>query len=390
MGGGAGTGAIDRLVYTLSAGLPEHRIVVVCGHNTALQRKIAAWGRRNVDVHGFVNNVPELMAASDLVITKAGPVTIMEAVAARRPLIITSWVGMQERDNIDFVVKQGLGLYCGEPRKLSDAVRIIYDRYADFSAAGPAEVEHGPDRIAASILDIWRNTVAGKSARAVVSSGMADARDDLADTYEVELKLQPRDAASLDAVWEMDRIGSFEVLSRHQLKLRNRYYDSPDHALDRAGGNLRWRTIAESDQAELTYKGPSQVRGGVFRRLEITAMLPSDVDPLSVDPMPAPLALARRVTASLRPMELVLENDRRGMRLTDGDATVEVDLDITTMPGTDYYDLEIEAEMVSGDPEVLADLEVALTSFGEVARSVKGKRARGWEYLRARNQSRNR
>jgi inorganic triphosphatase YgiF len=200
----------------------------------------------------------------------------------------------------------------------------------------------------------------------------------------VELKLRPREALTLDTLWALERIGAFEVVSRRRLQLHNRYYDSPDHALDRAGGNLRWRTIAGSDHAELTFKGPSEVRGGVFRRLEVTALLPADTDPLMAEPAPEPLLLARRITTDLGPTELVLENDRRGMRLTGRDAVVELDLDITTMPGTDYYDLEIEAEMVSGDPEVLTELEAALRSAGPMKRSAKGKRARGWEYLRKR------
>ncbi|MFN0069902.1 MAG: glycosyltransferase [Chloroflexota bacterium] len=159
MGGGAGTGAIDRLVATLSQGLPEHRIVVVCGWNDRLRRTIANWQRSNIEVHGFVDNVPELMAQSDMVISKAGPVTIMEAVAAGRPLIITNWVGLQERDNVDFVVNHGLGLYCPEASELCAAVRTVYGRYAEFVAAKPRNVEHGPERIAADVLNRWRNSV---------------------------------------------------------------------------------------------------------------------------------------------------------------------------------------------------------------------------------------
>jgi inorganic triphosphatase YgiF len=204
------------------------------------------------------------------------------------------------------------------------------------------------------------------------------------DTYEVELKLQPLHSRTLDDVWALDRIGDFEVVSRRRLQLHNCYFDSPDHALDRAGGNLRWRTIVGSSEAELTYKGPSEVHNGVFRRLEITAMLPSDVNPLAVEPLPRPVELARRVTARLMPTELVLEDDRRSMRLVGHGATVELDLDISTMTNTSYLDLEIEAEMVEGDPSVLADLEAALASVGSVTRSVKGKRARAWEFFRSR------
>jgi inorganic triphosphatase YgiF len=204
------------------------------------------------------------------------------------------------------------------------------------------------------------------------------------DTYEVELKLQPLQSKTLDDVWNLDRIGDFEVVSRHHLQLHNQYFDSTDNALDRAGGNLRWRTIVGASEAELTYKGPSQVRNGVFRRLEITALLPSDVDPLSVQPTPRPVEIARRATAELTRTQMVLDDDRRSMRLVGDGAIVEVDLDISTMPGTTYLDLEIEAEMVDGNPSVLADLEAALASVGPVKRSAKGKRARAWDFVRSR------
>ncbi|HEX3245647.1 MAG TPA: glycosyltransferase [Chloroflexota bacterium] len=170
MGGGAGTGSLDRLVDILSRGLPQHRIVVVCGHNRRVQNTIAGWRRPNIEVHGFVDNVPELMAGSDMVISKAGPVTIMEAAAAGRPLVITSWVGIQEKDNVEFVVRHGLGLYCDQPQSLCDAVLRVYDRYAEFMAARTTNVERGPDRIAASILELWRKPVDEKRAVQVLSS----------------------------------------------------------------------------------------------------------------------------------------------------------------------------------------------------------------------------
>jgi hypothetical protein len=54
----------------------------------------------------------ELMGASDLVITKAGPGTLMEALVLGRPVIVTEAIGMQERGNIDFVLNHELGVFC--------------------------------------------------------------------------------------------------------------------------------------------------------------------------------------------------------------------------------------------------------------------------------------
>jgi len=135
-----------------------------------------------------------------------------------------------------------------------------------------------------------------------------------------------------------------------------------------------------SSEAELTYKGPAEVRNGVFRRLEITSVLPATADPLTTEPTPTPLVLARGVTADLGATDLILETARRTMQLRRGETRIDLELDITTMPGTDFRDIEIEAEMIHGDPADLGELEESISALGRVERSVKGKRARGWSY----------
>jgi len=51
----------------------------------------------------------ELIAASDVVLTKAGVATIMEAWALERPVIILEEVGLQEHGNGRFVESVGAG-----------------------------------------------------------------------------------------------------------------------------------------------------------------------------------------------------------------------------------------------------------------------------------------
>ena len=58
----------------------------------------------------------------DVIITKAGPGTIMEAAALERKLIITGAVGLQEAGNIDFVLTNKLGTHCP---KQGDAARGV-------------------------------------------------------------------------------------------------------------------------------------------------------------------------------------------------------------------------------------------------------------------------
>ncbi|HTA31447.1 MAG TPA: glycosyltransferase, partial [Candidatus Cybelea sp.] len=58
-------------------------------------------------VLGFVNNMNELMAVSDLLITKPGGLTTSEALATGKPLFILNPIPGQEAANSDFLLERG-------------------------------------------------------------------------------------------------------------------------------------------------------------------------------------------------------------------------------------------------------------------------------------------
>jgi 1,2-diacylglycerol 3-beta-galactosyltransferase len=61
-------------------------------------------------VLGFRNDVPELMRAADLLVTKAGPGTLAEASVAEVPVVVYDYVPGQERGNLDWVRTNGIGV----------------------------------------------------------------------------------------------------------------------------------------------------------------------------------------------------------------------------------------------------------------------------------------
>lgn len=132
-GGGVGSGNLAELVLEIQKQLPDKQILVVTGKNKAAYEQLQAnKTSEHVHIYGFVNNMDMLMAASDVVVTKAGPGTLMEALAMRRPALVTEAVGMQERGNIDFVLNYELGAFCPTPDRVVSAVRELEDpqRYA--------------------------------------------------------------------------------------------------------------------------------------------------------------------------------------------------------------------------------------------------------------------
>ncbi len=121
MGGGEGGGNMMRIVKELDRARPDIQMIIIAGRNKSLQNKLERLSPKlsfPIKVYGFTNEVPEIMTASDLVITKAGPGSIAEALAKELPMVITSWLPGQEEGNVDHVVKNGLGVVNKDYRQM--------------------------------------------------------------------------------------------------------------------------------------------------------------------------------------------------------------------------------------------------------------------------------
>ncbi len=107
MSGGLGMGdmveALDRL---LSIDRP-FRLTVVAGKNEKLRKRLAEAARGRAEVHGFVTNIHDLMAGSDLVITKSGGLTVSECLARGLPMVVFLPIPGQEEANADFLLERG-------------------------------------------------------------------------------------------------------------------------------------------------------------------------------------------------------------------------------------------------------------------------------------------
>src|SRR5438309_4920623 len=126
MGGAAGVGHLAAQVRSLAEGAHPWQLVVVCGRNEKLRRRRSALdASAPMLVLGFVAYMPELMRACDLVVTKAGPGAIAEALATGLPLVITGFLPGQESPNVDFVVESRIGAFAPKESDLLDEVRVM-------------------------------------------------------------------------------------------------------------------------------------------------------------------------------------------------------------------------------------------------------------------------
>ncbi|MFA5147113.1 MAG: glycosyltransferase [Candidatus Omnitrophota bacterium] len=131
IGGGFGVGPIEDIVKSAAAVPGPIQVIVICGHNEDLINRMKSLKERmgiDLKVLGFVDNVYDFMEVSDIVISKAGGITVTECLAKGLPLIATSPIPGQETGNSDFVVKHGAAIRIKDVRDIS---AILEDLMAD-------------------------------------------------------------------------------------------------------------------------------------------------------------------------------------------------------------------------------------------------------------------
>jgi len=98
-------------------------LIVVTGRNKELKAKLEAkdWNIP-IYIYGFTKDLPDFMRATDVLITKAGPGTIAESLAAHLPLILFSRLPGQEDGNVTFVQETETGVWAPNPQ---DVVRTL-------------------------------------------------------------------------------------------------------------------------------------------------------------------------------------------------------------------------------------------------------------------------
>ncbi len=92
------------------------QLIVVCGNNQvlfdALSNKV--WHQPHL-LYNFVDNMPELMHASDAIICKAGGLITTESLASGLPIMITEAIPGQETGNAKYILEHKAGFWVHNP-----------------------------------------------------------------------------------------------------------------------------------------------------------------------------------------------------------------------------------------------------------------------------------
>ncbi|MCL2720019.1 MAG: glycosyltransferase [Treponema sp.] len=109
------------LKFILAALKYDVNLTVVTGSNKKLKEYLdkKLLNKKNVSVLGYVHDMDSRLSNADILIAKAGPNMILEAVKMCVPVIITGHIPGQEEKNYQYIVENEYGLKCGSPKELS-------------------------------------------------------------------------------------------------------------------------------------------------------------------------------------------------------------------------------------------------------------------------------
>ncbi len=126
LGGGRPSRRMEQVARALAASRRPVRLVVVCGRNARLRRRLThALGTR-ATVLGWCDDraIATLMRWSSVVVSKGGPTTLAEALSQERPVAIYQALPGQEQGNVTLVRRLGAGRYVPHAMALVRAVTL--------------------------------------------------------------------------------------------------------------------------------------------------------------------------------------------------------------------------------------------------------------------------
>ena len=158
MSGAEGSGMIHTVVRTLLR-QTDATINVICGRNRKLAKRLrkdfVRKYRGRIRVYGFVTEIQEIMGNTDLLVMRASPNSVMEAVSMRIPVIMFGQLAGQELHNPEVLEAHGVAKYCPELSELSRCVEQMLDDGGIYILAmREAQRKYAPQDAAANTASI--------------------------------------------------------------------------------------------------------------------------------------------------------------------------------------------------------------------------------------------
>ncbi|GAB4485005.1 MAG: glycosyltransferase [Anaerolineales bacterium] len=129
VGGGEGMGPLAQTARAINEAGLDLSLVVVAGRNERLKHSLENYSWHiPAKIYGFTREMPDFMRAADVLITKAGPGTIAEALNAHLPIILYAKLPGQEDGNVTYVRETGTGVWAPTAQRVIATLRTWIEK----------------------------------------------------------------------------------------------------------------------------------------------------------------------------------------------------------------------------------------------------------------------
>lgn len=113
------------------------QFIVVAGRDKVLHEKLVESSIAKdpaVRVFGFIDNLEDYMAVANLILTKAGGLTVSECLVKNLPMVFSDVIPGQEEDNVSYAAKRGVGVKAEGAKKAVDTISRLFLRQEKLTA----------------------------------------------------------------------------------------------------------------------------------------------------------------------------------------------------------------------------------------------------------------
>lgn len=153
-GGQCGIGVTDALQQLMDDPRHDYQVLVTAGSEAAGNQtleKLAEKYPHRFRLFGWRSDMRDLFSAADVIVGKPGGLTVSESMACGKPFIATCCLGGQEMHNVNFLEKNGAGLYV-ELTRLSDTISALFSDAQRLEKMRNAAAQLGHPHAASSVV----------------------------------------------------------------------------------------------------------------------------------------------------------------------------------------------------------------------------------------------
>jgi processive 1,2-diacylglycerol beta-glucosyltransferase len=158
MGGGEGLIGKEFLTNRALEEIPGRvQLIILCGNNRKLRNRLERnliHSKHHIVIKGYMDSVEELMAVSDVIVTKPGGVTTSEAIAMKLPMLLIKALPGQEEDNARYLVEEGIAFEAQHPSDLAAKLALMLENQETLKQIKKRAENIQTKKAAFTVLDI--------------------------------------------------------------------------------------------------------------------------------------------------------------------------------------------------------------------------------------------